>query len=123
PPPLMYFNNLPIQFDAVGHTFLYDGDWPRPFYPTPDGRREQARHRALAVQRLTERPAVRNFYLPTVMQTSSGLSLHSIIDVGQRRVWDAHVGLTLLREFETVLLKRHPVDAIQLASRACGRDS
>jgi hypothetical protein len=64
PPPVMYFNNLPIQFDAVGRTFLYDGDWPRPFYPTRDGRREQAYHRALAVRRLTDRPTIREFHCP-----------------------------------------------------------
>ena len=123
PPPLMHFNHLPIQFDAMGRTFLYDGDWPRPFYPKPDGRGEQAYHRALAVQRLTERPAICEFSLPLVTQVSSGLSLHSVIDFEQRKIWDARVGVTLLREFETVLLHRHPADAIHLASRACGRDS
>lgn len=123
PPPLMHFNHLPIQFDAVGHTFLYDGDWPRPFYPKPDGRGEQAYHRALAVQRLTARPAIREFDLPLVTQVSSGLSLHSVIDFEQRKVWDARVGVTLLRELETVLLQRHPSDASHLAARACGRDS
>lgn len=123
PPPVMYFNNLPIQFDAVGRTFLYDGDWPRPFYPTRDGRREQAYHRALAVRRLTDRPTIREFHLPAVTQTSSGLSLQSVVDLKQRKVWDARVGVTLLRECETVLLKRHPADAIHLACRACGRDS
>jgi hypothetical protein len=86
PPPLMHFNHLPIQFDAVGNTFLYDGDWPRPFYPRPDGRGEQAYHRALAVQQLTERPLIREFCIPAVLQTSSGLSLRSVVDFEQRKV-------------------------------------
>lgn len=117
------FNYLPIRQAADGSFKLCDGAWPEPFLIQPSQRRENAQNRAQVIQELRQHPAVEVFELPTVPQTSTGLALHSVIDFGQRKIWDAQVSVTLLREVETVLRQRQPSDVLHLAGRACGRDS
>ncbi len=118
------FDNLPIRNAAEGGLSLCEGVWPEPFSLKGGAeRREQARTRAQVIQELRQKPEVRAFEISTLTQTSSGLGLYTVIDLAQRKVWDARLSMNLLREFEPLLLNRHPTDALHFASRACGRDS
>lgn len=120
----MRFDNLPIRSGAEGGFTLCEGVWPAPFSLTgAEERREQARTRAQVIQELRQKPEVQTFEIPTLTQTSSGLGLYSVVDLVQRKVWDARLSMNLLREFEPLLPQRHPTDAPHFASRACGRDS
>ena len=126
PGSALRFDNLPIRpnsVDAEGGFSLCEGDWPQPFFVNAEERREQAQTRAQVIQELRQQPEVQTFEVATLTQTSSGLGLYSVIDLAQRKVWDARLSMTLLREFEPQLLNRHPSDAPHFASRACGRDS
>ena len=119
----MRFDNLPIRSTAEDGFSLCEGDWPQAFVINGDERREQARTRAQVIQELRQNPEVQTFEIAALTQTSSGLALHSVIDLSQRKVWDARLSMTLLREFELQLRNRHPSDAPHFASRACGRES
>jgi hydrogenase large subunit len=118
------FNNLPIRSAADGGFSLCEGVWPEPFrLKGSEERREQAQTRAQVILELRQKPEVQTFEISTLTQTSSGLGLYSVVDLVQRKVWDARLSMNLLREFEPVLWQRHPSDAPHFASRACGRDS
>lgn len=118
-----HFNHLPLRFAEDGAIRLCEGTWPEPFLIKASKRRTQAQTRTQVIQELRQKPEVQAFELPTLPQTSCGLGLYSIIDFEQRKIWDAHLSVTLLREIEPILRGRHPTDALHLASRACGRDS
>ncbi|MBI3421426.1 MAG: nickel-dependent hydrogenase large subunit [Acidobacteria bacterium] len=118
------FDNLPIRSAAEGGFSLCEGVWPEPFVVANGAeRREQARLRAQVIQELRQKQEVQTFEVSTLTQTSGGLGLYSVVDLVQRKVWDARLSMNLLREYEPLLLQRHPSDAPHFASRACGRDS
>lgn len=120
----MRFDNLPIRSAAEGGFSLCEGVWPEPFgLKGGEERREQARTRAQIIQELRQKPEVQTFEISTLTQTSGGLGLYSVVDLAQRKVWDARLSMNLLREFEPLLLQRHPSDALHFTSRADGRDS
>ncbi|MGI8550776.1 MAG: nickel-dependent hydrogenase large subunit [Dehalococcoidia bacterium] len=105
----MCFKNLPIEFDLHGRPRLLDQGQTDPFATT-----------ARSVEELARTVHQRDFDIDPVTRVAGALSFHTVIDLENRRVADAHTESPLFRGYEVILKGRDPVDAIHISSRACG---
>ncbi len=119
----MVFKSLPIEFDAYGHAHLRDEGHEAPFNLGEELRLQLAIDREQMSERFADRPGVESFNVDPVTRTTSGLSLHMMIDFDQRQVLDACVESTLLSPYELILKGRTPSDAVQLTPRIDGSAS
>lgn len=123
----MEFDNLPIAFDDAGDPYLEDADGFRVEEPyrtdvedvVPDGAGQE-------VPEGDEEPGeereenIQDVNIDPVTRVAGALAFHSKVDLGNRRVLEAHSQATLFRGYEIILEGRDPRDAIDLSSRACG---
>jgi hydrogenase large subunit len=110
----MCFQNLPIEFDAAGRPYLRDG----PAEPFAYHKRELDRSRIEEL--LASNGHIREFSTDPVTRVAGALAFHSVVDLQNRRVLDAHSVATLFRGYEVILKGRDPRDAMFISSRVCG---
>ncbi len=60
------------------------------------------------------------FVVDPVTRVLGALSVHTLLDLNERRVVEARVAATQYRGFERILTGRDPRDAVFISSRACG---
>jgi len=113
----MCFKNLPIEFDEHGRPYLReDGEDPYSLKRKP-AELHPAHHIAGAA---VEAPEVREHWIDPITRVAGALGLHTVVDLKQRKILDAHSMATLFRGYEVILRGRDPRDAVDLSSRACG---
>src|SRR5919201_1356871 len=111
----MCFHNLPVEFDEAGKPRLKHAGAGDPYAYQP---REIDR---AAVEELVRRNQyVRDVNIDPVTRVAGALAFHSVVDLQNRKVHDAHSIATLFRGYEVILKGRDPRDAMFISSRVCG---
>ena len=119
----MVFKSLPIQYDGYGRAYLRDEEALAPYNFVDAARLQQALNRERTVEKYEDYPGVWNFSIDPLTRASSSLTLHTLIDLDQRRVFDTSVENSRFRGYEMILKGRKPSDALQVTSRINGRAS
>lgn len=109
----MCFKHLPIEFDAHGNPRLKFGVGGEPFAVASRGPER-------ALERISNGEHLREFNFDPVTRVAGALAFHAVVDLENRRVVEAHTQARIFRGFELILKGRHPLDAIDISSRACG---
>src|SRR5215208_4238223 len=113
----MCFKNLPIEFDEQGCARLKEG-LPDPYVYRQNGHTEERQRR---IEELLARNGhIKEVSIDPVTRVAGALAFHSVVDLENRTVHDAHSMATLFRGYEIILQGRDPRDAIYISSRACG---
>ena len=113
----MCFKNLPIEFDEQGRAHLRAGV-ANPYAYQANGHPLDREER---IQELMARNGyIKEISIDPVTRVAGALAFHSIVDLENRTVHDAHSMATLFRGYEVILKGRDPRDAIFISSRACG---
>lgn len=113
----MCFKNLPVEFDESGKAHLREGVAdPYRLARTTTYADQQDRIAEL----LRRNGHLKEVSIDPVTRVAGALAFHSVVDLDQRRVEDAHSMATLFRGYEIIIIGRDPRDAIFLSSRACG---
>ena len=113
----MCFKNLPVEFDESGKAHLREGVAdPYRLARTTTYADQQDRIAEL----LRRNGHLKEVSIDPVTRVAGALAFHSVVDLEQRRVEDAHSMATLFRGYEIIIIGRDPRDAIFLSSRACG---
>src|ERR671934_319579 len=109
----MCFQNLPIEFDPDGTPRLVGS--PDAFSYTPvEIDRSQ-------IEALVKRNAhVRDLDIDPVTRVAGALAFHAVVDLEQRKVYEANSVASLFRGYEVILKGRDPRDAMFISSRVCG---
>ncbi|HEX4743780.1 MAG TPA: nickel-dependent hydrogenase large subunit [Candidatus Limnocylindria bacterium] len=112
----MCFKNLPVEFDAQGRASLRAGAVD-PYKVVRNGRPDKEER----IKELLRRNGhLKEVSIDPVTRVAGALAFHSVVDMENRRVEDAHSMATLFRGYEIILKGRDPRDAIFISSRACG---
>ena len=113
----MCFKNLPIDFDAEGKAHLRPGVTdPYAVKRSTNALTQEEKVRSL----LAKNGHIKEVSIDPVTRVAGALAFHSVVDMQQRKVEDAHSMATLFRGYEIILQGRDPRDAIFISSRACG---
>ena len=113
----MCFKNLPVVFDEAGKAHLREGiNDPYVYKPAPTTEERQQRIEGL----LARNGHIKEISIDPVTRVAGALAFHSVVDLENRTVHDAHSMATLFRGYEVILKGRDPRDAIFISSRACG---
>ncbi len=113
----MCFKNLPVEFDESGKAHLREGVRD-PYGVSGNG---HAASRDDRIKELLRRNGhIKEVSIDPVTRVAGALAFHSVVDLQERRVEDAHSMATLFRGYEIILKGRDPRDAIFISSRACG---
>ena len=113
----MCFKNLPIDFDAEGKAHLRPGVTdPYAVKRSTNALTQEEKIRSL----LAKNGHIKEVSIDPVTRVAGALAFHSVVDMQQRKVEDAHSMATLFRGYEIILQGRDPRDAIFISSRACG---
>ncbi|MDQ3979460.1 MAG: nickel-dependent hydrogenase large subunit [Actinomycetota bacterium] len=116
----MCFKNLPIEFDQTGRARLREGV-ADPYAVTPaSARKGYVRRRGGPGAQLSAPPRLREWSIDPVTRVAGALAVHTVLDLENRRVVEAHARAMLFRGYEVILQGRDPRDAIDISSRACG---
>jgi hydrogenase large subunit len=111
------FKNLPVEFDESGKAHLREGVAdPYRVARTATYAEQQDRIKEL----LRRNGHIKEVSIDPVTRVAGALAFHSVVDLENRRVEDAHSMATLFRGYEIIIIGRDPRDAIFLSSRACG---
>src|ERR671932_2128600 len=110
----MCLKNLPVEFDAQGRARLRS-DVADPYaYQTREIDRSQ-------VEELVRRNGhVKDVNLDPVTRVAGALAFHAVVDLDQRKVYEANWVASLFRGYEVNLKGRDPRDAMFISSRVCG---
>ena len=112
----MCFEHLPIEFDVEGRARLRAGVRdPSACQVQPLGDQEDRLKDLLA-----RNGFIKSVDYDPVTRVAGALAFHSVVDLENRTVHDAHSMATLFRGYEVILKGRDPRDAIYISSRACG---
>lgn len=113
----MCFKNLPVVFDESGKAHLREGVADPYVYSASTATADrQARMEAL----LARNGHIKEVSIDPVTRVAGALAFHTVVDLENRTVHDAHSMATLFRGYEVILKGRDPRDAIFISSRACG---
>ena len=113
----MCFKNLPIDFDADGKAHLRPGVVdPYAVRTSTNALTQEEKIRSL----LAKNGHIKEVSIDPVTRVAGALAFHSVVDMRERKVEDAHSMATLFRGYEIILQGRDPRDAIFISSRACG---
>jgi len=113
----MCFKNLPVVFDEAGKAHLREGVAdPYVYTAAPTAEERQQRIEGL----LARNGHIKEISIDPVTRVAGALAFHSVVDLEDRTVHDAHSMATLFRGYEIILKGRDPRDAIYISSRACG---
>src|SRR5579859_3148292 len=113
----MCFKNLPIEFDAQGRAHLKAGV-ANPYAYVANGHPQEREERIKGL--LSRNGHIKDIIIDPVTRVAGALAFHSVVDLENRTVHDAHSMATLFRGYEIILKGRDPRDAIFISSRACG---
>lgn len=113
----MCFKNLPVEFDEQGRAHLKEGV-PDPYQYRSNGASADRQQRIEAL--LARNGHIKEVSIDPVTRVAGALAFHSVVDLENRKVHDAHAQATLFRGYEVILKGRDPRDAIFISSRACG---
>jgi hydrogenase maturation protease len=113
----MCFKNLPIEFDAQGRAHLREGV-ANPYSYVANGHPVEREERVREL--LAGNGHIKEVSIDPVTRVAGALAFHSVVDLENRTVHDAHSMATLFRGYEIILKGRDPRDAIFISSRACG---
>ncbi len=113
----MCFKNLPIEFDAQGRAHLREGV-ANPYSYVANGHPLEREERVREL--LARNGHIKEVSIDPVTRVAGALAFHSVVDLENRTVHDAHSMATLFRGYEIILKGRDPRDAIFISSRACG---
>jgi hydrogenase large subunit len=113
----MCFKNLPIEFDAQGRARLKEGV-SNPYAYVANGHPLEREERIKEL--LSRNGHIKEISIDPVTRVAGALAFHSVVDLENRTVHDAHSMATLFRGYEIILKGRDPRDAIFISSRACG---
>ncbi len=113
----MCFKNLPIEFDEQGKAHLKEGV-ADPYRYASNGHSAERQQRI--EQLLARNGHIKEISIDPVTRVAGALAFHSVVDLENRKVHDAHSMATLFRGYEVILKGRDPRDAIFISSRACG---
>src|ERR671922_764981 len=110
----MCFHNLPVEFDAEGRARLR-ADVADPYaYQTVEVDRSR-------IEELVRRNGhVKDVNLDPVTRVAGALAFHAVVDLDQRKVYEANSVASLFRGYEVILKGRDPRDAMFISSRVCG---
>ena len=112
----MCFKNLPVEFDEQGNASLRAGVLD-PYKVARNGRPDKEER---IKELLRKNGHIKEVSIDPVTRVAGALAFHSVVDLENRRVEDAHSIATLFRGYEIILQGRDPRDAIFISSRACG---
>ncbi len=115
----MCFKNLPIEFDASGQARLREGV-ADPYAVTTAAPRRFVRRREGPGAQVAAPPRLRDWNIDPMTRVAGALAVHTVLDLENRTVVDAHSRAMLFRGYEIILQGRDPRDAIDISSRACG---
>ena len=118
----MCFKNLPIEFDAQGRAHLRQGV-ANPYAYQANGHPLERQERVREL--LARNGHIKEVSIDPVTRVAGALAFHSVVDLENRTVHDAHSMATLFRGYEIILKGRDPRDAIFISSRraACAAES
>src|SRR3982750_4012591 len=110
----MCLKNLPVEFDAQGRASLKAGVADPYAYQAVEIDRSQ-------VEELVRRNGhVKDVNLDPVTRVAGALAFHAVVDLEQRKVYEANSVASLFRGYEVILKGRDPRDAMFISSRVCG---
>ncbi len=115
----MCFKNLPIEFDESGKAHLRTGV-ADPYAVAATPGRGYVRRREAPGAQLAAPPRLREWSIDPMTRVAGALAVHTVLDLENRRVVEAHARAMLFRGYEVILQGRDPRDAIDISSRACG---
>jgi hydrogenase large subunit len=108
----MCFQNLPVEFDDQGRPRLKD-DGSYAYTPRAIDRSQ--------IEELVKRNGhIKDVNLDPVTRVAGALAFHAVVDLKDRKVYDAHSVASLFRGYEVILKGRDPRDAMFISSRVCG---
>ncbi len=110
----MCFQNLPIEFDDQGRAFLKEG------VADPYAYHAQEIDRSRVEELLARNGHIKEVDIDPVTRVAGALAFHSVVDLEQRKVYEANSVATLFRGYEVILKGRDPRDAMFISSRVCG---
>jgi hydrogenase large subunit len=115
----MCFKNLPIEFDETGRARLREGV-ADPYAVSATPGHGYIRRRGAPGAQLAAPPRLREWSIDPMTRVAGALAVHTVLDLENRRVVEAHARAMLFRGYEVILQGRDPRDAIDVSSRACG---
>jgi hydrogenase large subunit len=115
----MCFKNLPIEFDERGVAHLREGV-ANPYAVGVTPGRGLVRRRSAPGAQLAAPPRLREWSIDPMTRVAGALAVHTVLDLENRQVVEAHARAMLFRGYEVILQGRDPRDAIDISSRACG---
>ncbi|HWC11217.1 MAG TPA: nickel-dependent hydrogenase large subunit [Acidimicrobiales bacterium] len=115
----MCFKNLPIEFDASGQARLREGV-ADPYAVTAAAPQGYVRRREGPGAKVAAPPRLRDWNIDPMTRVAGALAVHTVLDLENRTVVEAHSRAMLFRGYEVILQGRDPRDAIDISSRACG---
>src|ERR687886_1021732 len=115
----MCLKNLPIEFDGSGKARLREG-LADPGAVKAAPRKGYVRRRSGPGAQLAAPPRLREWSIDPMTRVAGALAIHTVLDLENRRVVEAHARAMLFRGYEVILQGRDPRDAIDISSRACG---
>src|ERR671933_2949821 len=115
----MCFKNLPIEFDGSGKARLREGV-ADPWAVKATPRKGYVRRRSGPGAQVAAPPRLGEWSIDPMTRVAGALAIHTVLDLENRRVVEAHARAMLFRGYEVILQGRDPRDAIDISSRACG---
>src|ERR687888_955791 len=110
----MCLKNLPVEFDAQGRASLKAGIADPYAYQAVEINRS-------TIEELVRRTGhVKDVNLDPVTRVAGALAFHAVVDLEQRKVYEANSVASLFRGYEVILKGRDPRDAMFISSRVCG---
>ncbi len=109
----MCYHNLPVEFDEEGHPHLKEGPMPYAFQPKEI---DQSQLEDL----LRRNGHIKDVNIDPVTRVAGALAFHAVVDLKERKVYEANSIATIFRGYEVVLKGRDPRDAMFISSRTCG---
>ncbi|MDX1665324.1 MAG: nickel-dependent hydrogenase large subunit [Candidatus Promineifilaceae bacterium] len=110
----MCFQNLPIEFDEQGRAYL------REEVENPYAYQRHEIDRSRIEELLARNGHIKDVNIDPVTRVAGALAFHSVVDLKERRVYEANSVATLFRGYEVILKGRDPRDAMFISSRVCG---
>lgn len=110
----MCFQNLPIEFDEQGRARLKEG------VEDPYSYQSREIERSRVEELLRRNGHIKDVNIDPVTRVAGALAFHAVVDLQQRKVYEANSIATLFRGYEVILKGRDPRDAMFISSRVCG---
>ena len=110
----MCFQNLPVEFDKEGRPHL------KPGVENPYAYQPKEIDRSQLEELLRRNGHIKDDNIDPVTRVAGALAFHAVVDLRERKVYEANSAATLFRGYEVILKGRDPRDAMFISSRVCG---